>query len=180
VPVGRVALGAAVAAVVVAADQVTKTLALHHLVLPRHVVGTLWLELTFNSGASFGVGRGATPVIEVVVVLILAVGLLLFGRRATRTASKVAMVGIGLMVGGAISNLADRVLRHNHGAVIDFIDIAQVGRRELWPVFNVADSAIVVGAIVVVSSYSFTGRRVAPSKECAPAARIDETENTDG
>jgi signal peptidase II len=169
-----------VALAVVAVDQVTKTLALHHLVVPRHVVGTLWLELTFNSGASFGVGRGVTPVIEVVVV-VLVVGLLVFGRRASHSASKVAMVGIGLMVGGAIGNLIDRVLRHNHGAVIDFIDIAQVGRRELWPVFNVADSAIVVGAIVVVSSYSFTGRRTPSPGGAAPqAAQMSETENRDG
>jgi signal peptidase II len=173
-------LGVAVALAVVAVDQVTKTLALHHLVVPRHVVGTLWLELTFNSGASFGVGRGVTPVIEVVVV-VLVVGLLVFGRRASRSASRVAIVGLGLMVGGAIGNLIDRVLRHNHGAVIDFIDIAQVGRRELWPVFNVADSAIVVGAIVVVSSYSFTGRRTHSRAGGRPqAAQMSETENRDG
>jgi signal peptidase II len=151
-----------VAAVIVLIDQVTKTLALHHLAVPHHVVGTLWLELTFNSGASFGLGRGVTPVVEAVVVL-LVVGLLVVGRRASRRASLPAMVGIGLLVGGAVGNLTDRVVRHHHGAVIDFIDIAQVGGRELWPVFNVADSAIVVGAIVVVSSYSRGGRRPGPA-----------------
>jgi signal peptidase II len=147
------ALAGALAGLVVVVDQVTKTLALDHLAVPRHVVGTLWLELTFNTGASFGLGRGATPVVEGVVVL-MVVGLLIVARRATRVAEPIGIMGIGLLVGGALGNLADRLVRNHHGAVIDFVDIAQVGKRELWPVFNVADSAIVVGAIMVVSSYS--------------------------
>ena len=62
-------------------------------------------------------------------------------------------VGLGLLLGGAAGNLTDRVFRHNHGAVIDFIDAARIGSRDWWPVFNVADAAIVVGVVILVLSY---------------------------
>jgi signal peptidase II len=164
---GRPALIGVIAAVVVVADQVTKSLAERHLVpeQPRHVVGTLYLDLTLNSGAAFSLGRGVTPVVETVVV-VLVVGLLLFGRRAARTATIPVAVGIGLLLGGAAGNLVDRLFRHNHGAVIDFIDILRIGQRDLWPVFNLADAAIVVGAVVLVISYS----RKTPDAESADRA----------
>jgi signal peptidase II len=146
-----------VAAVVVAADQATKTWALHHAQVGRHVVGPLWLELTFNKGAAFGVGQGVTPVVVAVVVILVA-GLLVFGRRASRTATVPAAVGLGLLLGGAIGNLVDRVLRHHHGQVIDFIAAARIGHHDWWPVFNLADAAIVVGAVTLVLAYSLRGR----------------------
>lgn len=139
-------------------DQVTKTVALHHLRVPHHVVGSLWLELTFNSGAAFGLGRGATPVVEAAVVVLIA-ALLIFARRATRGAGPSVVTGCGLLIGGAVGNLADRLFRSHGGAVIDFIDAAQFGGRQLWPVFNVADASIVVGAIVVVVAYAFGSSR---------------------
>lgn len=141
-----------VAAAVVAVDQITKTVAVDHLLVPRHVVGTLWLELTFNPGAAFGLGRGATAVVEVVVAALIG-ALLVFARRATDKAGRWVVAGCGLLIGGAVGNLADRIFRGHGGAVIDFIDAAQVGRHELWPVFNVADASIVVGAIVVAVAY---------------------------
>lgn len=150
--VRRAAL-AVVAVVVVVADQASKSWALHHTVPPRHVVGPLWLTLTLNPGAAFGLGRGVTPVVEAVVVALVA-GLVIFGRRASRHATGPAVVGLGLLVGGAIGNLADRALRHHHGAVIDFIDMARIGTRDWWPVFNVADAAIVIGAVTLAAAYS--------------------------
>jgi signal peptidase II len=145
----------AVGVVIAIVDQVTKSLAVRHLVRyePRHVVGPLSLDLTFNSGAAFSLGRGVTPVVETVVIVLVA-GLLFFGRRAARTATIPAALGIGLLLGGAAGNLGDRIFRHNGGAVIDFIDILRIGHHDLWPVFNVADSAIVVGAVVLVVAYS--------------------------
>ena len=79
----------------------------------------------------------------------LVVWLLVFSRRASRAASLPLAVGLGLLLGGAAGNLTDRVFRHNHGAVIDFIDPARIGSRDWWPVFNVADAAIVVGVAVL-------------------------------
>lgn len=155
---GRPALVAVVAAAVVVADQVTKTVAETHLqpYRPRHVLATLDWDLTYNSGAAFSLGQGITSVVEVVVV-ILVLGLLVVGRRAARTARAPVAAGIGLLLGGAIGNLIDRLVRSNHGAVIDFVDIARVGHRDLWPVFNLADSAIVVGALVTAVVWSRSG-----------------------
>jgi len=151
-----------VAGAVVAADQASKTWALHHLgssahvgSTGRHIVGPVWLMLTFNSGAAFSLGRGATPVVEAVVIALVA-WLLVFSRRASRTASVPMAVGLGLLLGGAAGNLADRVFRHIHGypgAVIDFVDAVRIGTHDWWPVFNVADASIVVGVILLVGAY---------------------------
>jgi signal peptidase II len=153
---GRRLLIPAVAVVVVTADQLSKTWALHHLQRSeRHLFGPVWLSLTFNSGAAFSLGRGVTPVVEIVVVLLVA-WLLVFSRRASQAATVPLAVGLGLLLGGATGNLADRVLRHlphNPGAVIDFIAAVRIGSHDWWPVFNVADAAIVVGVLVLLASY---------------------------
>jgi signal peptidase II len=138
----RLLLAAAVAAVVVVVDQWTKTLALHGLADgPVHLFWTLRLNLSFNSGAAFGLGRGVGPIVLVlgVVMLVLLLGL---GRLAmSRT---LAALALGLLVGGAAGNLADRLFRDNGGAVIDFIDF------QWWPIFNAADIAITFGAGLLV------------------------------
>lgn len=143
-PIGRrrlMILG--LAALVVLIDQVTKTWALHHTVEPIHVVGSLQLALTFNRGAAFGLGRGVTPLL-IGGAIVLVVVLLGLGRAASRTASLSAALAMGLLLGGACGNLVDRIFRHQHGAVIDFIDL------RWWPVFNVADSCITIGALLLV------------------------------
>jgi signal peptidase II len=135
----------ALAAVVVAVDQATKTWALHRLSDGRtiHLIWTLRLALTFNSGAAFGLGRGVTPLLVAlaIVLIVLLVGL---GRDASRRASAVSVVAMGLLLGGAAGNLVDRLARHHAGAVIDFIDL------KWWPVFNVADASIVCGAVLLL------------------------------
>jgi signal peptidase II len=133
----------AIAAVVVVLDQATKTWALHHTQRPRHVVWTLRLALTFNSGAAFGLGQGSTTLL-VGGAIVLVVVLLGLGRRASRTASMTSVVAMGLLLGGALGNLVDRLIRHHHGAVIDFVDL------RWWPVFNVADASITIGALLLV------------------------------
>jgi signal peptidase II len=138
----------AVAAVVVAIDQITKTWALHHADPGRHVVGPINLVLTFNSGAAFSMGRGVTPIIETVAV-VLVIWLAFVSRRATRTGSLAVSIGLGLLLGGALGNLVDRVFRHHHSAVIDFIQAVS-----WWPVFNVADASIVVGVVVLALAYA--------------------------
>jgi signal peptidase II len=160
-----------VAAVVVVVDQVTKTLALDHLRVlidgawvyqPRHLFGSVYLWLTFNSGFAFGLGAGVEPIIEAVVIALVIV-LLLFGRRAARASTGLDTVALGLLLGGALSNLGDRVFRNHGGAVIDFINVAQVGSHEYWPVFNVADAAVVVGAVVLALQYSRSSARRSPA-----------------
>ncbi|HMC39799.1 MAG TPA: signal peptidase II [Acidimicrobiales bacterium] len=141
----------AAAAAVIVVDQVTKTLALDHLdpVRPTHVVGPVYFELTYNTGAAFSMGTGVTPILEAVVIALI-VGLLLFTRRATRSARPVVTAALGALLGGALSNLGDRLFRHLpvHGGVVDFI--RAVG---WWPVFNVADASIVISVIVVVLTW---------------------------
>jgi signal peptidase II len=135
----------AVAAAVVALDHLTKRWALDALAggRVRHVLWTLQFNLTFNSGMAFSRGEGLGPVIGVLafVVVIVLVGSL------ARTATGLASVAVGLVIGGAVGNLCDRVFRSGggflRGRVIDFVDL------QWWPVFNVADSAIVVGGILL-------------------------------
>lgn len=152
----RFVMAGSVAALVVGVDQVTKSWAVHRLSHGEiHVVWKLDLELTYNTGASFGLARGWAPVIAGVAVTVVV--LLLASVRHVR--SDALAVAMGLVVGGALGNLTDRIVRGNHGAVVDFIAL------HFWPTFNVADSCIVIGAIVaaiIVSRQSASDAGVAP------------------
>lgn len=132
---------AGVALAVVAADQVTKTWAERALADgPKHLFWTVSLNLTYNAGAAFSSFTGLTPFITVIAVALL---LALVGvSRSVRTT--LGVIALGLVVGGAAGNLVDRLVRHNHGAVIDFVDF------RWWPVWNLADASIVVGAILLI------------------------------
>ncbi len=156
---GRLAI-VGIAAAVLAVDQVTKTWALHHARQPVHVLGTLRLAVTFNSGTAFGLGQNSTAII-VAGVVVLVVVLLGLGRRASRTATWPAAIAMGLLLGGAVGNLTDRLVRHHHGAVIDFIDL------RWWPVFNVADASITVGAVLLALVFF----RARPGHEAAGSGR---------
>ncbi len=136
----RVLATVIIAAVVVAADQVTKSLALEHVHGPTHLFGPLGLDLTFNSGAAFSLLAGATGIVVAVALVLVA----LLGMLALRTSSYALAVAIGLLLGGALSNLADRVFRPHHGEVEDFITLTH------WPTFNIADASITLGAVLVV------------------------------
>ena len=139
----RLGLVGAVGAAVVAVDQATKTWAVDHLAdRTIHLVWTLRLNLAFNSGAAFGVGRGYGPYVVAAAVTVLVVFLGL--ARTTLARNLLLTVALGLVLGGALGNLTDRLLRQNHGAVIDFIDL------QWWPVFNVADAAVSAGAVLLV------------------------------
>ncbi|MGH9152333.1 MAG: signal peptidase II [Acidimicrobiales bacterium] len=141
-PSRPLAWGGAAAAVVVAVDQATKSWALAALADgPVDVVWTLRLNLSFNTGAAFGIGRGVAPLLVAAGVVVLVV-LIAAGRSSATTPT--AAVALGLVVGGAAGNLADRLLRDHGGAVVDFIDL------QWWPVFNVADAAITCGAALLV------------------------------
>jgi signal peptidase II len=130
-----------VALAVIALDQLTKSLAVDRLSDGDiDLFWTLRLNLTFNSGLSFGQGRGLTGYITVLGIFLVA-ALLWWTRRLT---SLPMAVGIALLIGGACGNLTDRLFRSHGGAVIDFIDF------QWWPVFNVADIAVSCGAVLLV------------------------------
>ena len=137
---------AAVVAVVVGADQATKTWALHTFAAaPRHVVWTLQLVVQFNSGIAFSQATGSTAIVTVIALGVL-VGLLVVARRTTGMFTAVIL---GLVMGGAVGNLADRLVRHHGGAVIDWIDL------RWWPVFNVADAALSIGVVLALARSAF-------------------------
>lgn len=133
-------LFAGLALVVVALDQITKHWALNALDDgPIDLVGSLRLKLTFNASAAFSMGGGRTTLIAVVALAVSAV-LVRMGLRADRP---LWAAGLGVVLGGALGNLVDRVLREGSGIlggrVVDFIDL------QWWPVFNVADVSLWVG-----------------------------------
>jgi len=140
----RYALVGGVAAAVVVADQLSKWRAVDRLSRgPITVVGSVRLALTRNSGGAFGLGSGVVPVV-VLAFIALVVVLFVVGRSVDRAATAVAL---GLVLGGAVGNLADRLFRSpgfGRGAVVDFVDL------RWWPVFNVADAAITCGCVVLV------------------------------
>jgi signal peptidase II len=139
-PVGPLAL----AAVVVVLDQLTKIWAVAALSDgPVEVIGTLLqFRLTRNPGGAFSLLTGLTPVLAV-----LAVGMVVYIIRTTRRTSDVVMAySLGLVLGGAVGNLVDRMVRSPgvlRGEVVDFIKVPN------WPTFNVADCAITVGVILI-------------------------------
>lgn len=134
---------AAVAGAAVAADQVTKQVVAGTLALgeSKHVLGPLELHHVQNSGIAFGLFQGATPIVIVLTSLVVVWLLLVFARSGAR--HPVMPVGLGLVIGGSVSNLADRV---RLGHVTDFLDV------EYWPAFNLADTFIVVGVGLLISA----------------------------
>lgn len=130
----------AVAAAVVALDQLTTSWALAHLHGPVHLLGPLGLDLQFNSGTAFSLLSGAGLWITPVVVA----ACLVIAWLAWRAGRVVLAVGYGLLLGGALGNLADRLFRAHHGKVVDFVTLSH------WPTFNLADAGITVGAVLLV------------------------------
>jgi len=134
-----------IAVVIVLLDQISKAWALGVLADGRiiHVIWTMQFNLTFNRGMAFSRGTGIGPIIGV-IGLVVVVLLLLSLRRAENALTRVAT---GLIIGGAVGNILDRLFRGSgwmRGAVVDFIDF------QWWPVFNVADMAIMIGAATMM------------------------------
>lgn len=135
-----------VAAVVVTADAVSKALALRHLAGGREVRvldGLLTLKLRLNPGAAFGVGTSYTAIIA-----LIACGVVVYVIRiATRLRSLAWTIGLGLLLGGAVGNLADRLFRAPgpfRGSVVDWLNLPHFA----WT-FNLADTAITCAAVLI-------------------------------
>jgi signal peptidase II len=135
-----VAGAAATAGVVVALDQATKQLVVSNIERGDHVSVFPGLELANarNTGVAFGALEGGGLVVAILIVLSLA---LLVGYFALHRDMPWLWLPVGLLLGGALGNLADRA---RQGAVIDFIDPVA------WPAFNVADTCIVIGVFVLL------------------------------
>lgn len=138
---------------VVAADQATKSWALNSLSQGRTIdlVWTLRFNLVFNSGMAFSQGQGAGRIIGLLAIAV-ATWLWLSLRRAS---SQLAVIGTALLVGGALGNVVDRLFRGEKwlsGSVVDFIDL------QWFPVFNIADSAVTIGAATLIISSVLASR----------------------
>ena len=149
------------AALVLALDQLTKHLVVTNLAgrPPVDLVGSfVQLRYTTNSGGAFSLLTGA-PLFFGVMAIVIIGGIVYASRRAQPLSM---LVALGLILGGALGNLGDRLFRGDgllRGEVVDFIRVG------IWPVFNLADSCVVVGGILLALLLSRTER----DAEQAPA-----------
>jgi signal peptidase II len=152
-----VRLGLTVALVLLGLDQLTKWVALEVLDLPSRPIAVtpfLNLVMVWNRGVSFGMldtlGAVAPWLLSGLAVAVV-VALLLWLRRSEHA---VMAVGLGLVIGGALGNVIDRL---RYGAVVDFLDFHLAGWH--WPAFNLADAGICVGAGLIVVDGLLAPRR---------------------
>jgi signal peptidase II len=142
-------LAGALCGLVVVLDQAAKALVEHRLVPGQHVgaIGPVGLTLSHNSGVAFGLASGGgTRLVLLTAVALVVVGTL-FARNPTRPGMWVA---VGLLAGGALGNLADRI---RADAVTDYIAIGS------WPYFNLADVSVTAGVLLLALAYVRDGSR---------------------
>jgi signal peptidase II len=153
---------AAIAGAAIVADQLTKHIVASQLWLDENVkvVGPFSIHHVQNSGIAFGLFAQATGV--VIVLTLVAVGwmILYFFRSGAR--HPLLPVAVGLLIGGSISNLADRI---RLGHVTDFLDL------RYWPAFNLADSFIVIGVAILLGALVAADRAPRPPRGLEPARR---------
>jgi len=167
-------LAVAVAVATVILDQVTKAAVVGGMGIGERspVFGT-FLRLTHirNSGAVFGMMRGASTYFT--VFSIIAAAVLVVVLIVAKRASTLVRVSLGMVLGGAVGNLIDRL---RFGAVVDFLDVG-ISESVRWPCFNVADSAITVGVfLLILSSFAkpqeSVGAASAGDASSGPAAEV--------
>jgi signal peptidase II len=129
--------------IVLVGDQLSKYALVHFL---SHTGSEIWkvfkfvnLVLVYNNGLCFGLFNGSRWISQLLFPLLLLV-IIWLGRILLRVLDKPTGIWLSLLLGGAVSNLVDRILR---GTVVDFIDITIAGYH--WPAFNLADSCILFG-----------------------------------
>lgn len=125
---------------VTVADTLSKWWARHALATKaHHLLGPLWLRLTYNSGISFSLNSSG-PVVTTLFTLAIVLIVMFVAAQAARG---LATIGFGLLLGGGVSNEIDRLVRVPH-QVTDFISVGW------FPVFNLADAAVTVGFVVLL------------------------------
>ena len=158
----------AVASAWLGLDQLTKEWAIAALSdEPQHILGPLSFRLIYNSGSAFGIN--ALPGAWLGLLAFAVVALLFFYSR--NLPSRAMTVLLALVIGGALGNLTDRLFRAEDGffsgKVVDFIDLSR------WPVFNLADTGIVVGAI----GAAFIGSRMFAKDESSEAGDVESSQS---
>ncbi len=153
-----------IAVVIVVVDQLTKHWAVNELAdrEPIHVIWTLQFNLAFNTGMAFSRASGLGPLIAVVATLVIV--WLLASLRGGNTA--LGAFGMGCVIGGAAGNLVDRLFRDEgwmRGSVVDFIDF------QWFPIFNIADIAVNVGAAALILNAILESRRVPLEPDSEPS-----------
>jgi signal peptidase II len=141
----RARLAAGIVIAIVALDLITKTWAVHELADgPVEIFGdSVSFRLARNTGGAFSVFQAFTPLLAIVAGVVAY----FLVRTLRRTHDTLLVVALALVLGGAIGNLVDRLFRSPgflRGAVVDFVHVGD------WPTFNVADSAITIGAVLVI------------------------------
>jgi signal peptidase II len=151
----------AVALAAVIADQVTKHVVTSTLALDEsdHVIGPFSIHHVQNSGIAFGLFSSATVVVTVVTAGAVIWMLIFFARSGAR--HPVLPAALGLLIGGSVSNLVDRIRLHH---VTDFIDV------KWWPAFNLADSFIVVGVAILLGALVVADRTPKPPRRTLDVA----------
>ena len=151
-----VRFGLTVAAAILISDQISKWVILEHVMQPPRIIevtGFFNLVMVWNPGVSFGMFGDSGEVGRwLLTVLALGISAFLFNwlRQLDRWLPALA---IGMVIGGAIGNVIDRV---RFGAVADFLDFHVMGYH--WPAFNIADSGITVGVVLLVCDQLFGPR----------------------
>jgi signal peptidase II len=142
---GRTALVAALVVGIIALDQLTKAWVVASLSdAPLSIVGTtVEFRVSRNTGGAFSLFQKFTPVLAVLAVIVAVV----LVRTLQRTQDRVILIALALVLAGAVGNLIDRMARAPgflRGAVVDFVRVGS------FPSFNVADSSITIGAVLLV------------------------------
>lgn len=156
----------AIALAVIVLDQLTKHWAVTSLGTDREIdlFWTLRLNLAFNNGMAFGQGQGFGPLIAVIATIVIVYLLVSLQTEA----STMGTIGMGLLIGGAAGNLIDRLFRGDEGflqgGVVDFIDL------QWFPIFNIADVAINVGAALLILNSILGARGHRREEPLEPAA----------
>jgi len=153
---------AAIAVAAIIADQLTKHVVASQLWLDENVkvLGPFSIHHVQNSGIAFGLFAQATGVVIVLTLVAIAWMIVYFSRSGAR--HPLLPVAVGLLIGGSISNLADRI---RLGHVTDFLDL------RYWPAFNLADSFIVIGVAILLGALVSADRAPRRPRGLDPARR---------
>lgn len=153
---------AAIALAALGADQLTKAIVTNRLGLNDevHVIGPFSIHHVTNSGIAFGLFASATSIVILLTSLAVTWMLYFFARSGSR--HPVLPVALGLVIGGSVSNLVDRV---RLGHVTDFLDV------RYWPAFNLADTFIVVGVAALLLALILSDRDAAKPRRVREASR---------